>query len=145
MPASDTSALTTVREFYRLVDGDGLEEAFAMLAEDASVRFGDQPDLVGREVIAEQIRGMRTLAQSWSHEFVHTYEVEGPGEERTVIIEGIVTYVMRHSGNTIGHRAVMIDVVDAHGQITAQRNVGDLTPVFADHAAHAPADAHAAG
>jgi len=138
MSDSRRSARETIEEFYQLIDAAELERAFEMFSEDAVVRFGDQPDLVGRDLIAERISGLNTMAKSWTHEFFETYEVDGPGEDRTVIIEGIVKYEMLHSGNVIPHRTVMIDIVDPSGKITVQRNVGDLSRVFADHQGHAP-------
>jgi hypothetical protein len=138
---SDSLALDAIREFYRLIDAVEFDQAFEMFTEDAVVSFGDQPRLDGKDVISERIRGLNTMAKSWTHVFVHTYEAPGPGDETTAIIEGIVTYTMLHSGNVIPHRAVMVDIVNPEGKITVQRNVGDLSVVFADHAEHAPAGA----
>jgi hypothetical protein len=141
MSDSPGTAVETIREFYRLIDAVEFDQAFEMFSEDAVVSFGDQPLLVGKDVISERIRGLNTMAKSWTHEFVHTYEVSGPGDETTAIFEGIVTYEMRHSGNLIPHKAVMVDIVNPDGKITVQRNVGDLSVVFADHAEHAPTGA----
>jgi hypothetical protein len=138
---SDSPAVETIREFYRRIDAVEFDQAFEMFSEDAVVSFADQPLLVGKDAVTEAIRGLNTMAKSWTHEFVHTYEVPGPGEETTAIIEGIVTYTMLHSGNVIPHKAVMVDIVNPKGQITVQRNVGDLSVVFADHTEHAPAGA----
>jgi ketosteroid isomerase-like protein len=129
----------TVTEYYRLIDGGDLDAAFAMFAADAELRFGDDPVLHGRETIATTVRGMiDVLAKSISHEFVRTHVVSQPDGKSTVICEQTVRYVMLRSDNRISHNGVSIsEVDDRSGQIVAQRNVGNLAPVLADHDAHA--------
>lgn len=128
----------TVTEYYRLIDGGDLDAAFAMFADDAELRFGDDPILHGRDTIAATVRGMLgTLAKSITHEFVRTYAVSQPEGTGTVICELAVHYVMLRSGNHISHIGVSISEIDpGSGRISAQRNVGNLAPVFADHEAH---------
>jgi ketosteroid isomerase-like protein len=132
------NALDTVKRYYRLIDSGDLEAAFPIFAEDAAVRFGDRPPIEGREAIAAHIRGMVIpIARSVTHDVVRAWEVPGPDEATTAICEVVVTYTMRRSGNVIPHNAVTITEVDPVGRITAQRNLGDLGPVLADHEAHA--------
>lgn len=128
----------TVNEYYRLIDSGELDAAFAMFADQADLRFGDDPVLHGRETIAATVRGMLgTLMRSISHEFVRTHEVSQPESRSTIICEHIVHYVMLRSGNRISHNGVSISEVDHRsGRIAAQRNVGHLAPVLADHEAH---------
>jgi ketosteroid isomerase-like protein len=128
----------TVKEYYRLFDSGDLDAAFAMFAEDAELRFGDDPVLHGRETIAATVRGMlATLAKSISHEFVRIHAVGQAEGTSTVICEMTVRYLMLRSGNRISHSGVSICEVDRRsGLIAAQRNVGNLAPVLADHEAH---------
>jgi hypothetical protein len=78
------------------------------------------------------------LVKRISHAIVRSYEVTRPDGSTTVICEQTLTYVMLRSGNVICHNGVSISEVDAvSGRITAQRNVGNLGPVLADHEAHA--------
>jgi len=136
---SETSpARAVVDKYYAAVDRWDLDEAFALFADDAVVRFGDQPDLVGSSAAEATVRTMVALAESVTHDIVRGYEAPGEDGRTTVVCEAVVTYRMLHSGNVIPHNAVTISEV-ADGKIVAQRNVGNLGPVLADHKAHAPA------
>ena len=138
MTAATLSPLETVKEYYRLIDSGDLDRAFMVFAPDATVRFGDLPDLVGRDAISAHIRSMIVpIARAVSHEVVRGYAVAGPGDRTTVICEAVVTYRMLRSGNVIPHNAVTISEVAPDGQIAAQRNVGNLGPVIEDHRLHA--------
>jgi SnoaL-like domain len=134
------SPIETVREYYRRVDGGEFPGAFELWAPDASARFGDQPDVEGRDAIAELVTNMVVpIAQQVSHVIVRPYEVDGPGDHKTVVCEAVVTYKMLRSGNVISHNAVTISEISRTGEIVAQRNVGDLRPVIEDHQAHSRA------
>ena len=138
MTAPTLSPLETVKEYYRLIDSGDLDRAFIVFAPDATVRFGDLPDLAGRDAISAHIRSMVVpVARAVSHEVVRGYTVAGPGDRTTVICEAVVTYSMLRSGNVIPHHAVTISEVAPDGQIVAQRNVGNLSPVIEDHRRHA--------
>jgi ketosteroid isomerase-like protein len=129
----------SVKEYYRLIDSGELDSAFAMFADDAVVRFMDDPPIHGREVISTTVRGMLAgLVKSISHTALRSHEVTHSDGTTSVIFEQTVTYVMLRSGNTISHNGVSVsDVDNATGRIIAQRNVGNLAPVLADHQAHA--------
>jgi hypothetical protein len=136
--STTVSALGTVKRYYHLIDSGELESAFPIFAEDATMRFGDKPPLAGRDAIAAHIRSMVVpVARSVTHDVVRAWEVPGPEDKTTAICEVVVTYTMLRSGNVIPHNAVTITEVDPAGRITAQRNLGDLGPVLADHEAHA--------
>ena len=138
MTSSTTaSPLETVKRYYALIDSGDAESAFALFADDAVVRFGDHSELRGQKTISEHVSKMLTLGKSVEHTIVRAYEFAGPEDRTTVVCEARVTYVMARSGNVIPHNAVTISEVDASGQITEQRNVGNLGPVIADHEAHA--------
>lgn len=130
-----------VTEYFRMIDSGDLDAAFALFADQAEVRFMDEPPIRGRDSIVSALRAKFTpLVKTISHETMRRYEVPQPDETTTVICEQTVTYVMLRSGNVLSHNGVSIVEVDnASGQITAQRNVGNLGPVLADHEAHAPA------
>jgi ketosteroid isomerase-like protein len=129
--------IETVREYYRRVDKGDFAAAFELWAPRATARFGDQPEVEGRDAIAQLVTNMVVpLAQKVSHVIVRPYEVDGSGDSRTVICEAIVTYKMLRSGNVISHNAVTISEISPAGAIIAQRNVGDLRPVIEDHQAH---------
>ncbi len=131
--------LETVRSYYARIDDGDLAGAFELFAEDAVVRFGDLPEIIGRQAVAERVTAMVVpLAKRVEHRVVAPYVVE-TGETATVICEAVVTYTMLHSGNVIPHNAVTISEVGQDGTIVHQRNVGDLRPVIEDHQAHAPA------
>jgi ketosteroid isomerase-like protein len=131
------SPIETVREYYRRVDNGEFAAAFQLWAPDATARFGDQPDVEGRDAIAELVTNMVVpIAQQVSHVIVRPYAVDGSGDNKTVICEAVVTYKMLRSGNVISHNAVTISEVSRSGAIIAQRNVGDLRPVIEDHQAH---------
>ncbi|MGW1785061.1 nuclear transport factor 2 family protein [Streptomyces sp. NPDC002143] len=137
MAKTARTPLETVRTYYHLIDIGELDAAFALFAEDARVRFGDQPELSGRNAAAEKVSGMLVpIAKSVEHAITRAYEV-ADRDSTTVICEAVVTYVMLRSGNVIPHNAVTISEVDSEGHIIRQRNVGDLRPVIADHLAHA--------
>ncbi|HWT92639.1 MAG TPA: nuclear transport factor 2 family protein [Solirubrobacteraceae bacterium] len=137
MASTTSTPLETVKQYYAGIDAGNTKTAFALMAEDAVVRFGDHPELVGRDAISERISTMLTLGSSVEHEILRSFESEGPEDRTTVVCEARVTYVMQRSGNRIAHNAVTISEVDPSGSIVRQRNVGDLAPVIADHAAHA--------
>ena len=130
--------LETVTTYYARIDAGDLDGAFELFDENASVRFGDQTPLEGRETIAAHVKGMVVpVAKEIEHRVISSYEVP-TGDTTTVIAEAVVTYTMRHSGNVHPHNAVTISEVNADGRIVRQRNVGNLGPVIADHKAHAP-------
>jgi hypothetical protein len=131
------SPIETVREYYRRIDNGEFAAAFDLWAERATARFGDQPDVEGRNAIAELVANMVVpIALQVSHVIVRPYEVDGPGDNKTVVCEAVVTYKMLRSGNVIPHNAVTISEIAPSGEIVAQRNVGDLRPVIEDHQAH---------
>jgi len=139
MPAATKSApLSTVKEYYAAIDDWRLDDAFAFYADDAVIRFGDQPELHGSAAVEAHVRKMVEIAKSVEHEVVRAYEFPGEDGRTTVVCEVLVTYTMLHSGNVIPHNAVTVTEV-AEGRIVAQRNVGNLGPVMADHKANAPA------
>ena len=138
MTAATLSPLETVTEYYRLIDCGDLDRAFMAFSPDATVRFGELPDLVGRDAISAHVRSMVVpIARAISHEVVRSFTVAGPGDRTTVICEAVVTYTMLRSGNVIPHNAVTISEVAPDGRIAAQRNVGNLGPVIEDHRQHA--------
>ena len=139
MASATSTPLETVKHYYASIDAGELDTAFGLMAEDATVRFGDHPPLEGRQAIADRISHMLKLGSSVTHEILRSYESEGPEDRTTVVCEATVTYTMALSGNVIPHNAVTISEVDPAGQIKHQRNVGDLGPVIADHAAHSRA------
>jgi ketosteroid isomerase-like protein len=131
------SPIETVREYYRRVDSGEFPGAFELWAPDATARFGDQPDVEGRDEIAELVTNMVVpIAEQVSHLIVRPYEIDGPGDNTTVICEAVVTYKMLRSGNVISHNAVTISEISRAGEIVTQRNIGDLRPVTEDHRAH---------
>jgi hypothetical protein len=131
------SPIETVREYYRRVDSSEFPSAFELWAPDARARFGDQPDVEGRDAIAELVTNMVVpIAQQVRHDIIRSYEFDGPGDNKTVVCEAVVTYKMLRSGNVISHNAVTISEISRAGEIVAQRNVGDLRPVVQDHQAH---------
>ncbi|MEV0688155.1 nuclear transport factor 2 family protein [Nocardia sp. NPDC050378] len=128
--------IDTVRAYYKRIDEGNLDSAFELFHEDAVVRFGDQPEIVGRAAIAAHVANMVVpVAKSIEHRIVSEYSVT-TGDTTTVICEAVVTYWMRLSGNVFPHNAVTISEVGADGTILRQRNVGDLRPVIEDHKAH---------
>lgn len=137
MTTATLRPIETVREYYRRVDEGDFAAAFELWGPRATVRFGDQPEVEGREAIAELVSNMVVpIAQQISHVIVRPYEVDGSGDSTTVICEAVVTYKMLRSGNVISHNAVTISEISPTGAIIAQRNVGDLRPVIDDHQAH---------
>jgi ketosteroid isomerase-like protein len=131
------SPIETVREYYRRIDNGEFAAAFELWAPRATARFGDQPDVEGRDAIAELVTNMVVpIALKVSHVIVRPYEVDGPGDNNTVVCEAVVTYKMLRSGKVISHNAVTISEIAPTGEIVAQRNVGDLRPVIEDHQAH---------
>ena len=133
-----SASLETVRTYYALIDAGDLDGAFDLFDENATVRFGDQESIEGREAIAAHVKNMVIpVSKAIEHRVVSGYEVR-TGDTTTVICEAVVTYTMRHSGNVHPHNAVTISEVNADGHIVRQRNVGNLGPVLADHKAHAP-------
>jgi ketosteroid isomerase-like protein len=131
------SPIEIVREYYRRIDNGEFAAAFELWAPRATARFGDQPDVEGRDAIAELVANMVVpIALQVSHVIVRPYEVDGSGDNKTVLCEAVVTYKMLRSGNVISHNAVTISEISPTGEIVAQRNVGDLRPVIEDHQAH---------
>lgn len=137
MTTAALSPIETVREYYRRIDNGEFAAAFELWAPRATARFGDQPDVEGRDAIAELVANMVVpIALQVSHVIVRPYEVAGSGDNKTVVCEAVVTYKMLRSGNVISHNAVTISEISPSGEIVAQRNVGDLRPVIEDHQAH---------
>jgi SnoaL-like domain len=131
------SPIETVREYYRRIDNGEFAAAFELWAPRATARFGDQPEVEGRDAIAELVANMVVpIALQVSHVIVRPYEVDRPGDNETVVCEAVVTYKMLRSGNVISHNAMTISEIAPTGEIVAQRNVGDLRPVIEDHEAH---------
>ncbi len=137
MTTAALSPIETVREYYRRIDNGEFAAAFELWAPRATARFGDQPDIEGRDAIAELVANMVVpIALQVSHVIVRPYEVDGSGDNKTVVCEAVVTYKMLRSGNVISHNAVTMSEIAPTGEIVAQRNVGDLRPVVEDHQAH---------
>lgn len=137
MSSTALSPIETVREYYRRIDKGEFAAAFELWAPGATARFGDRPDVEGRDAIAELVANMVVpIALRVSHVIVRPYEVDGSGDNQTVVCEAVVTYEMLRSGNVISHNAVTISEISPTGEIVAQRNVGDLRPVIEDHEAH---------
>lgn len=137
MSSAALSPIETVREYYRRIDNGEFAAAVELWAPRATARFGDQPDVEGRDAIAELVANMVVpIALRVSHVIVRPYEVDGSGDNQTVVGEAVVTYEMLRSGNVISHNAVTISEISPTGEIVAQPNVGDLRPVIEDHEAH---------
>ncbi len=128
-PALQTKAERWARALY----GDAVDQKdaagfAAVFAEDGTLRFGNQPPIVGRQKIEEAITQFFLAMVALHHEFI---SVSCDGDKW--FLEAMVTYT-RHDGGIVSVPAMTVfEVAETDSRFAAQhcRIYGDLTPLFA--------------
>ncbi|TKK88579.1 nuclear transport factor 2 family protein [Herbidospora galbida] len=113
------------RRVFDVVDTFDPDEFVKLLAEDATLRFGNAAPNKGREAIAAGLRGFFSTIGGLRHRIVRTWETGAD-----VVAETEVTYTRLDGGET-GVVAVSIWTVGDDGLITDYRVFVDLAPLYA--------------
>ncbi|MFC4590964.1 nuclear transport factor 2 family protein [Sphaerisporangium corydalis] len=113
-----------VRHVFQTVDSFDPDEFVRLLAEDATLVFGNAEPMVGRETIAAGLRGFFATIGGLRHRIVRNWQVD-----TDVIAETEVTY-RRLDGKDVSVAAVSIWRVGDDGLITDYRIFVDLAPVY---------------
>ncbi|MEW9553938.1 nuclear transport factor 2 family protein [Nonomuraea sp. NPDC050783] len=114
-----------VRRVFRTVDAFDPDAIANLLAEDATMVFGNAEPLVGREAVAEGLRAFFATIGGLRHRIVRHWRVGAD-----TIAETEVTY-RRLDGKDVSAAAVTIWRTRDDGLITDYRIFVDLAPVYA--------------
>ncbi|MFF0572807.1 nuclear transport factor 2 family protein [Streptosporangium saharense] len=114
-----------VRRVFQAVDSFDPDEFARLLAEDATLVFGNAEPLVGREAIVAGLRAFFSTIGGLRHRIIRNWQVDAD-----IIAETEVTY-QRLDGREATAVAVSIWHTGADDLITNYRIFVDLTPVYA--------------
>ncbi|MEV8634607.1 nuclear transport factor 2 family protein [Streptosporangium sp. NPDC051023] len=114
-----------VRRVFQAVDSFDPDEFARLLAEDATLVFGNAEPLVGREAIATGLRTFFFTIGGLRHRIVRNWQVDAD-----TIAETEVTY-RRLDGKDVSVVAVSIWSTRDDGLISDYRIFIDLAPVYA--------------
>lgn len=128
-PATPTNAATWARALYReAVDRKDAAGFAAVFIEKGTLRFGNQPLIVGRENIEKAITQFFLAMAELRHEFTAISR-----EENTWFLEALVTYT-RHDGGVVTVPAMTVFAMEETGERPMARECCiyvDLAPLFA--------------
>ncbi|MEU8203189.1 nuclear transport factor 2 family protein [Streptosporangium sp. NPDC049046] len=127
-----------VRRVFRTVDSFDPDEFVRLLAEDATLVFGNAEPMAGREAIAAGLRDFFSTIGGLRHRIVRNWQVDAD-----IIAETEVTY-RRLDGTDVGVVAVSIWRTRDDGLISDYRIFVDLAPLQAGGGAVEPASTGAA-
>jgi ketosteroid isomerase-like protein len=112
-----------IRRFYRATDERRIDDLRELLSSDARVRFGNAPEVVGRDAILAQSAGRVAAWKSMRHHFVDAVQ-----DGNRIFSEFIVEYLMPDERV---HRLPFASLIVHDGnQIRSLRVFGDLTPLL---------------
>ncbi|MCK2218527.1 nuclear transport factor 2 family protein [Actinomadura sp. ATCC 31491] len=114
-----------VRRVFQVVDSSDPDAFTALLAEDATLVFGNAEPTTGREAVAVALRAFFATIGGLRHRIVRTWHVGAD-----TIAETEVTY-RRLDGKDVSAAAVSIWRTRDDGLITDYRIFVDLAPVYA--------------
>ncbi len=114
-----------VRRVFRSVDSFDPDEFGRLLAEDATLVFGNAEPLAGREAIVAGLRDFYSTIGGLQHRIVRNWRVDAD-----IIAETEVTY-RRLDGKDVSAVAVSIWRTRDDGLISDYRIFVDLAPVYA--------------
>jgi ketosteroid isomerase-like protein len=116
--------MTSVQAVFAHIDRRDRAAVAQLFAEDATMTFGNQAAMHGREAIAAGSVAFWTSIAGLSHRVINDWVV---GQD--TIVEAAVTYT-RRDGNHVTIPAVSIWRTAPDGLITDYRVFVDLAPVF---------------
>lgn len=135
-PATQTNVETWARALYgEAVDRKDAAGFAAVFAENGTLRFGNQPPIVGREKIEEAITQFFLAMADLRHEFTAISR-----EDKRWFLEALVTYT-RHDGGVITVPAMTVFAMEETGERPLAlecRIYVDLAPLFAPGTADVP-------
>ncbi|MEU6743978.1 nuclear transport factor 2 family protein [Streptosporangium sandarakinum] len=114
-----------VRRVFQVVDSFDPDEFARLLAEDATLVFGNAEPLTGREAVVAGLRAFYSTIGGLRHRIVRHWRADAD-----VIAETEVTY-RRLDGKDVSAAAVTIWHTRDDGLITDYRIFVDLAPVYA--------------
>ncbi|MEV0349875.1 nuclear transport factor 2 family protein [Nonomuraea sp. NPDC050680] len=114
-----------VRRVFQVVDSFDPDKFAQLLAEDATLVFGNAEPTVGREAIAAGLRTFFSTIGGLRHRIVRSWQVDAD-----TIAETEVTY-RRLDGKDVGVAAVSVWHTRDDGLISDYRIFIDLAPVYA--------------
>jgi ketosteroid isomerase-like protein len=117
--------LTTRTNMFADIDRMDADAWASYLAEDAVMRFGNEPPVHGREACRDALASFFELIDGVSHEFVEQWE-----QGNATIVESNVTYT-RKDGQRVTVPVVTIYRTNEEDMIQDYRVFIDLAPVFA--------------
>ncbi|MDP9849562.1 nuclear transport factor 2 family protein [Streptosporangium lutulentum] len=112
------------RRVFQTVDSFDPDEFVRLLAEDATLVFGNAEPMAGREAVAAGLRAFYSTIGGLRHRIVRTWQVEAD-----TIAETEVTY-RRLDGKDVSAVAVSIWRTRDDGLISDYRIFVDLAPVY---------------
>ncbi|MEO6870803.1 MAG: nuclear transport factor 2 family protein [Chthoniobacterales bacterium] len=126
-----TPAHPQAESWARALYGDSVDQKDAVgfaaaFAEDGTLRFGNQPAIVGRPKIEEAITQFFLAMVSLRHEFI---AISCDGD--TLFLEALVTY-HRHDDKIVSVPAMTVFEMDDNFLARNCRIYVDLTPLFAE-------------
>lgn len=102
------------------LDSDKLRNWFA---EDVVIRFGNSPEVAGKDNAADAISGFTRNFEKMRHEFVESIESDGK-----VYLESLVSYTLR--GGRVITLPAATSITYKHSNITALKVFIDTNPLF---------------
>ncbi|GII92070.1 nuclear transport factor 2 family protein [Sinosporangium siamense] len=112
------------RRVFQVVDTFDPDRFVLLLAENATLTFGNAKPVTGRQAIADSLRAFFSTIAGLRHRIVRSWEVDAD-----VIAETEVTY-RRLDGSHVNVVAVSIWQTGEDGLITDYRIFVDLAPIY---------------
>jgi ketosteroid isomerase-like protein len=112
-------------DLFAAIDAKDPEAFAAFLTEDGEFRFGSAPAVVGRDNVAEAVRGFFDTIDGLSHSVIRLWRDQG-----SLACEGEVCY-RRHDGQEV--IIPFVNVFDCEaGLISKYRIYIDIAPLYAE-------------
>lgn len=110
---------------FAAIDRKDTDAFVSGLTEDASFRFGNAPELRGRDAIRDGVNGFFATIASSKHRLDRVI-----GQDQALVCEGVVNY-KRLDGREV--TVPFVDVFDYEGnKISAYRIYIDISPLYAE-------------
>lgn len=85
-----------IKALFSSIDGKNIEDFSEFFAVDSVFRFGNQPEVHGKQLIAEYVSAFFASIHSLQHQVLETWQAAAD----TIICHGVVTYT-RHDSKTL--------------------------------------------
>lgn len=129
MTTATKSLRGLVEDYYSLIDGGNLAEAFEMFTEDAKLTFANAQPVYGRAAAEAAIQHVLDRTTAIKHELVTYWDEDGSAETQVAFFEIRIIYNL-HSGQVINNPGCVVAIANKEGKFIEQRLYGDLSNVF---------------